>query len=177
MKKITLILVLLIAPLVAMAQSPFDSFENDKDVSSVVVTKNMFKLLSKMDLDSNDPEAKEYLNMVDNLNDIKIYTTDNPTVAAKMSSTVASYIKSNGSLSELMRVKSDGQNVKFYSKEGKNENFVSELLMFVDGVNEGKPMTVVMSISGNIDLKQIGKLAEQLNVPGSEELKNIKKEK
>lgn len=176
MKKITLILVLLIAPLVAMAQSPFDSFENDKDVSSVVVTKNMFKLLSKMDLDSNDPEAKEYLNMVDNLNDIKIYTTDNPTVAAKMSSTVASYIKSNGALSELMRVKSDGQNVKFYSKEGKNENFVSELLMFVDGVNEGKPMTVVMSISGNIDLKQIGKLAEQLNVPGSEELKNIKKE-
>jgi hypothetical protein len=160
----------------AMAQNPFDSFENDKDVSSVVVTKNMFKLLSKMDLDSNDPEAKEYLDMVDNLNDIKIYTTDNPTVAAKMLSTVAGYIKSNGSLSELMRMNSDGQNVKFYSKEGKNENFISELLMFVDGQNDGKPMTVVMSISGNIDLKQIGKLAEQLNVPGSEELKNINKE-
>ena len=79
MKKITLILVLLIAPLAAIAQSPFDSFENEEDVSSVIVTKNMFKLLSKMDLDSDDPEAKEYLDMVDNLDDIKIQRMKNLT--------------------------------------------------------------------------------------------------
>ena len=37
-------------------------------------------------------------------------------------------------------------------------------------------MTVVMSITGSIDLKQIGKLTQELKVPGSEQLKNINKQ-
>jgi hypothetical protein len=177
MKKLILLLALIITPLATTAQGTFDSFEDEKDVTSVIVTKNMFKLLSKMDLESDDPEVKDYLNMVDNLNDIKIFTTDNPEVAARMTSKVNSYVKNNKSLSELMRVKNDGRNIKFYSKEGKTESYVSELLMHLDGVVDGESTTVLMSITGNIDLKQIGKLAEDLNVPGSEELKNIKKNK
>jgi hypothetical protein len=177
MKKLILLLALIITPLATTAQGTFDSFEDEKDVTSVIVTKNMFKLLSKMDLESDDPEVKDYLNMVDNLNDIKIFTTDNPEVAARMTSKVNSYVKNNKYLSELMRVKNDGRNIKFYSKEGKTESYVSELLMHLDGVVDGESTTVLMSITGNIDLKQIGKLAEDLNVPGSEELKNIKKNK
>lgn len=175
MKKLVIIIALFSISFTASAQGTFDSFENEKDVTSVIVTKNMFKLLSKMDLDSDDPEVKDYLNMVDNLNDIKIFTTDNPEVAGRMTTKVNSYIKNNGALSELMRIKEGGKNIKFYSKEGSNENFVSELLMHLDGNIDGEPMTVVMSITGNIDLKQIGKLAEELNVPGSEELKNVNK--
>ena len=47
--------------------------------------------------------------------------------------------------------------------------------MFLDGEMDGKEGTVVMSITGNIDLKQISKLTKELNVPGSDELKNVKK--
>jgi len=174
MKKIAILIALVIAPFLANAQNQFKSFEDDKDVSSVVITKNMFKLLSKMDLDSTDPEAKEYLQMVNDLNEIRIFTTANPSVAAKMQSSVTSYLSGSKGLSELMRVKDDGKNIKFYSREGKNENFVSELLMFMEGGKmDGKEMTIVMSITGNIDLKKISKLTEQLKVPGSEELKNI----
>jgi hypothetical protein len=177
MKKIAILIALVAAPLFASAQNAFDSFENEKDVTSVVVTKNMFKLLSKMDLNSSDPEAQEYLNMVNNLNNIKIYTTDNPTVAKQMDAAVAKYVSGSKDLGELMRVKDDGKNIKFYSKEGKNENFVSELLMHLDGMVDGKPTTIIMSITGNIDLKKISKLTEDLKVPGSEELKNIDKKK
>lgn len=177
MKKLAILIALVIAPIFVSAQNAFDSFENEKDVTSVVVTKNMFKLLSKMDLNSSDPEAKAYLEMVDNLDNIKIFTTDNPAVAQKMDAAVSKYIGSSKNLGELMRVKDDQKNIKFYSKEGKNENFVSELLMHLDGVVDGKKMTVVMSITGNIDLKQISKLASELKVPGSEELKNIDKKK
>ena len=45
--------------------------------------------------------------------------------------------------------------------------------MHMVGDVDGKKMTVIMSITGNIDLKQISKLTQELNVPGSEELKNI----
>ena len=177
MKKLTILIALLMAPLLVSAQNAFDSFEDEKDVTSVIVTKNMFKLLSKMDLDSTDPEAKEYLTMVDNLDNIKVFTTDNPAVALKMDAAVTKYITSSKGLGELMRVKDDGKNIKFYSKEGKNENFVSELLMHMVGDVEGKKMTVIMSITGNIDLKQISKLTTELNVPGSDELKNIETNK
>ncbi|KAA3623239.1 MAG: DUF4252 domain-containing protein, partial [Flavobacterium sp.] len=40
---------------------------------------------------------------------------------------------------------------------------------------EGKDGTMIMSITGNIDLKKISKLTKDLKVPGSEELKNIDK--
>ena len=176
MKKIVLLFALITIPLATFAQGSFDSFENEKDVTSVVVTKNMFKLLSKMDLNSNDPEVEDYLKMVDNLETIKIFTTDNPDVAARMSAKVNSYVASNDELSELMRVKDDGKNIRFYSKQGTTDTLVSELLMHLDGLVEGKAMTVVMSITGAIDLKQIGKLTQELRVPGSEQLKNINKQ-
>ena len=176
MKKIALLFAIISIPFAVSAQGNFDSFENEKDVTSVVVTKNMFKLLSKMDLNSQDPEVEDYLQMVDNLETIKIFTTDNPEVAVRMSKKVTSYVASNKELSELMRVKDDGKNIRFYSKQGATENLVSELLMHLDGDVDGKSMTVLMSITGAIDLKQIGKLTQELKVPGSDQLKNINKQ-
>jgi hypothetical protein len=177
MKNISLLLVFLLAPFVITAQNAFGSFENEKDVTSVVVTKNMFKLLSKMDLNSDDPEAQAYLNMVNSLNDIKIFTTENPSVAQRMDAAVNSYLSSSRGLGELMRIKDDGQNIKFYSKEGKDANHVSELLMHLTGNVDGKTTTVIMSITGDIDLKQISQLTRDLKVPGSEQLENIDKKK
>ena len=98
MKKIAIVVALAIAPMVSWAQNAFDSFENEKDVTSVLVTKNMFKLLSKMDLNSTDPEAQEYLKMVNDLDNIKIFTTDNPAVAQKMDDAVAKYVSSSKNL-------------------------------------------------------------------------------
>lgn len=177
MKKIAILLTMAILPMISWGQNAFDSFENEKDVSAVVVTKNMFKLLSKMDLNSSDPEAQAYLNMVNNLENIKIFTTENASIAKRMDDAVAKYIASSKDLGELMRVKEDGKNIRFYSKEGKNENFVSELLMHLEGTIDGKSTSVIMSITGDLDLRQISKLTEELKVPGSEQLKNIDKNK
>ncbi len=178
MKKLLIAAAILMAPFLAQAQNAFDSFENEKDVTSVVVTKNMFKLLSKMDLNSSDPDAQEYLNLVNNLDNIKIYTTDNKNVATKMDAAVSKYVgDSSGKLGELMRVKDENQNIKFYSKDGKSENFVSELLMLFQGNVDGKNMTVIMTMTGNIDLKKISQLTKDLKVPGSDKMKDLGNQK
>jgi hypothetical protein len=177
MKKVVLIIAVALLSQGAFSQGVFDKFENQNDVTSMIVTKNMFKLMSKIDLSSNDPEAKKYLNMVENLEDIKIFTTDNPTIAADMKKTVDSYLKSSTTLSELMRVNDDGKNIRFYVKEGKNENFVNELFMFLEDGNSKDSKAVILSITGNIDLRQISQLTSDLNVPGSDQLKNIDKNK
>lgn len=177
MKKTAIIIALALAPIISWSQNVFDSFENKRDVTSVVVTKNMIKLLSKMDLDSSDPEAQAYLNLVNNLENIKVFITENSTVSAEMDTAVKSYLSESNKLGELMRVKDKGQDIKFYSKEGKSDNFVSELLMHFTGNVDGKQTSVIMSITGNIDLKQISKLTSDLKVPGSEQLKNLDKNK
>ena len=173
MKKLVILITVVITPVFVSAQNTFDVFEDEREVSSVVVTKNMFKLLSQLDLESNDPEAKEYLELVNNLDNIKIYSTENKEVAERMDAAVATYLSKSPKLSELMRVKDDGKNIKFYSKEGKSDNFVSELLMHLTGNIDGEDRTIIMSITGKIDLKKISKLTGDLNMPGSEELKNI----
>jgi len=172
MKKLIIVLLVMLVPFIGSAQT-FDSYEGEKDVTSIVVTKNMFKLLAEIDLESDDPEVKEYLELVNNLDNIKIFVTENAAIASKMSADVKKYVASTSSLNELMRVKDEGKNIKFYSKEGKSSSFVSELLMFMEGDIDGKEGTMIMSITGNIDLKKISKLTKDLNVPGSDELKKI----
>ena len=178
MKKLIILITLLVTPLLINAQSVFDKFEDENDVSSVVVTSEMFKLLSKMDLSSDDPEAQEYLDLINNLKDIKIFTTKNVNVAKKMNDEVSNYLSGSSKLVELMRVKDKGQNIKFYVKKGSDENHVRELLMHLTGIEDnGEPMTVIMSITGNIDLKKISKLTKDLNVPGGENLKKLEDKK
>ncbi len=175
MKRTLIALALIFAPMIGFSQGFFDKFEDENDVTSVIVTKNMFKLLAEIDIESDDPEVKEYMEMVNNLENIKIFITENTNIKNEMRTSVEKYISGNKGLNELMRVKEDGKLIKFYSREGKNPNIVSELLMFLDGNVDGKEQAIIMSITGNIDLKQISKLTKDLKVPGSEELKNIDK--
>ena len=47
--------------------------------------------------------------------------------------------------------------------------------MFMEGEKDGKPISVIMSITGNLDLAEISKLTQDLKVPGAGELKNVNK--
>lgn len=172
MKKSIILVMVCLLSVMGYSQN-FEKYDSMKDVDAVVMTSKMFKLLSKVDLSASDPEAQQYLNMIDNLNEIRIYTSGTSSVRSQMASDVNSYLNKS-SLDELMRVNEDGNNIKFYSKPGKNDNFVSELFMFMEGEKDGKPISVIMSITGNLDLTKISQLTSDLKVPGSEELKNVK---
>lgn len=171
MKKILIITVMAILPLTGFSQSLFDKFEDLDKVSAVVVNKSMFNLLSKIDVDVDDPEAKDFMDIAKSLNNLKVFITEDKAVSADMKSSVDKYLKS-AKLEELMRVKDKDANVKFYIREGKDSDHVSELLMFVTGmknvdvnVNGRKFETVLLSLTGNIDLNKIGSLTKKMNLP------------
>jgi hypothetical protein len=172
MKKLIIFVVAGLLSTTGFAQA-FDKYDSMKEVDAVVMTSKMFKLLSKVDLSANDPEAQQYLNLIDNLKEIRVYSSHNTSIRSQMATDVNSYLK-KGTLDELMRVSEGGNNIKFYSKPGRNDNFVSELFMFMEGQKEGKPVSVIMSITGDLDLSKISQLTSDLKVPGSEELKNVK---
>ena len=179
MKKFLIIAILSFLPVGLTAQSIFDRFEDLDEVSSVVVNKNMFNLLVKMDVDTDDPEAKEFMDIAKSLSGLKVFVTEDEKVSADMKATVDKYLKS-ADLEELMRVKDKDANVKFYIKSGKDEDHVSELLMFVTGIknmdveiDDRKIETVLLTLTGDIDLTKIGSLTKKMDLP--EELNNAGK--
>lgn len=182
MRKLVLILALAIVPFATNAQSMFDKFEDMDGVTSVVVNQNMFKLLAKLDVETEDKEAQDYLNMIESLTSLKVLTTEDGTISNQLKAEVDNYL-AKSDLQELMRIKDGDQLVKFYIREGKDEDHVSELLMFITGLKEvtkdtnitvnGKKReieTVLLTLTGDIDLKQISKLTKQMEIPGGEQL-------
>lgn len=187
MKKLALIIALAIMPFFTNAQSVFDRFEDMDGVTSVVVNQNMFKLLSKLDVETEDKEAQDYLNMIENLTSLKVLTTEVGSISQQMKSEVDKYL-SKSKLQELMRIKDGDQLVNFYIREGKDEDHVSELLMFITGLKEvtenaninvnGEKRsieTVLLTLTGDIDLKQISKLTKQMEIPGGDQLEKAEK--
>lgn len=179
MKKYIIIAILALSPFFGRSQSVFDKFEDLDNVTSVIVNKNMFNLLMKMDVDVDDPEAREFMDIAKSLNGLKVFVTEDSKVSADMQATVDRYLKSS-SLQELMRVKDKDANVKFYIKNGKDDDHVSELLMFVTGIrnsdvsiNDRQIETVLLTLTGDIDLTKIGSLTKKMNLP--EELNKAEK--
>ena len=189
MKRLVIVLALLVAPAMTFGQSIFDKYEDMENVASVIVNQKMFNMIATIDIDLDDDEAQEYLDMVKKITGLKVFTTDSESVSADMKATVNKYLKSS-QLDELMRIKDGDQTVKFYVKEGKNENHVKELLMFVTGLKEitknseieinGKKRqfeTVLLTLTGDIDLRQVSKLANSMDMPGGDQLKKAGEKK
>ena len=183
MKKVIVIIALIIAPMISGAQSIFDKYEDMAEVTSIVVNQKMFSLIASIDIDMDDAEAQEYMDMVKKITGLKVFTTGDEKISAEMKATVSKYLNSSD-LEELMRIKDGDQTVKFYVKEGKDENHVKELLMFVTGLKEmtkgqdieinGKKReieTVLLTLTGDIDLRQVSKITNQMDIPGGDQLK------
>lgn len=183
MKKIVLIIAIAVFPIMSFGQGLFDKYEDMDGVSSFVVNQKMFSMLASINIDFDDPEAEAVMEAVKKIKSIKVLTTGNDKTSASMKADVEKYVR-NSSLEELMRFKDGNQTVKFYVREGSSENYVKELLMFVTGLKEltkGQDITingekreietVIVSIVGDIDLREISKLTSSMNIPGGKHLK------
>ena len=163
--KIILAAFLVMSAWVTNAQSQFDKFEDIEGVTSVIVTQKAFSLMSKIGSESDD----EYLNMIKNIESLRVFATESLEVAVQMEAAVKSYLKT-ANLEELMRVKDGDSNVMIYVKEGKSEDFVKELFMFVKDSDKTSKESVIISLTGEIDLNQVAKLTQKMDLPGGEHL-------
>ncbi|MBD0832274.1 DUF4252 domain-containing protein [Aestuariibaculum sediminum] len=182
--KLLLFVLALVLPMAAMAQKDiFEKYSDNPEVTYVSIQPKMFQMIAKMGINVDDPEAKAYMDMVKSITSFKTITADSESI----SSDIAKWVKSRSSaLEELMQVKDDGTEVKFYVKEGRDADHVKELLIFVNGVDKyidsdieinGKKRrfeTVVVSLTGDIDLNEISKLTDKMNISGGEHLEKKK---
>ena len=155
---------IMLMPALSMAQDIFEKYNDNSDVTYVSIKPKMFQMIAKMGINVDDPEAKSFMDMVNSITSFKTLVTDNKSISAD----ITKWVKSrSSSLEELMEVRDNGAVVKFYIKEGKEEDHVEELLIFVNGLSnqmndsdvkmngkERKVETVVVSLTGNIDLNK-----------------------
>jgi len=163
MKKIVLLIALIVAPMVTNAQSFFDSLEDMDGVDLVVVNKDMFELLSKFSPEkTKDNEAMQIFTMIKDLKSLKVFSTKDSAIADKMETMANTAIKKHN-LIELMRIKEDGSRIKIYVKSTKNKDYVSEVLMFIKGIDKqtkGISESMIVSLTGNIDINKMSDLAD-----------------
>ena len=169
---LSVLFVLMASPL--FAQGAFDKFDGQDDVTSVIVNKKMFEMMSKVKVDASDKEMQQYHRLIKKLDNLKVFTTKSSRVEAEMKATAERYMKT-ANLEELMRVNDNGRSIKILVKSGDKDTQIRELLMFIDG-GKGED-SVLMSLTGDFDLNEISVLTDKMRFPGGDDLKKATKGK
>ena len=173
MKKLAIIYSLILSTAISMAQNSFDKYEDYDNVSSVIVTDEMFKLLKEIEPESAD--AKEEIGMLSELTDLKVFSTEDASVGSEMIADANSFIKTH-QMKELMRINDKDAKVKFYIIKGAEAHIAKQLIMTLTKTENQKKKTVVMLVSGNVDLRKLSKLNKKVKIINGKYLEKIEEE-
>jgi hypothetical protein len=171
MKTIGFIVVMVVVATGAQAQNDaitkfFNKYSVDESFTQVTVSSKMFGLFTNMDADT--PEDKEVLEAISKLKGLRILAKDNTDNARALYKEAFSLVPSK-EYEELMSVRDKDKDMKFMIKESGGK--ISELLMIAGGTKE----FMVMSLFGEIDLKQISRIGKKMNIDGLDNLEKMNK--
>jgi hypothetical protein len=146
----------------------FSKYQNDESFSHVTVSSKMFSLFTNMEADT--PEDKEVLSAISKLKGLRILTKSDSLNSRKLYKEAFSLIPVKD-YEELMSFRDKDKDIKFMIKESSGK--ISELLMVMGGSKE----FMVLSLFGEIDLKQVSRIGKKMDVKGLENLEKMDKKK
>jgi len=149
------------------AQSPFSKFENSDNIGSVTINKGMLGIVASMSADKKDKETQDFIELAKGMEKIQVFLSEDKSASVEMTATAKQYIK-KANLESLMKVRDGDSHVDFYVKNGKDDDHVSELLMLVTDFDKKADLnfeTILVSMTGDLDLTKIGSLVNKMNLP------------
>lgn len=173
MKAITILAGILLLTTGAMSQSImdklFDKYSGAEGYTSVYISKYMFDMFRNNETEVKSGDDMEQI--ISKLECIKILVTDDDPATPAPVDLYQEIMKQipSSPYKEVMVVKEKDQDIKFYAREEKAR--VVELLMVIGGKDDN----VLISIQGDIDMKNISKLARSMNIEGIENLEKMEK--
>ena len=151
----------------AQAQSSidkiFDQYQGDERFSRVKVSSRMFELFLEVEMD--DPQEQAFVETISKLDGLKVLIGKDVQEAAQLYKNFAKGPASR--MDELMTVSDAQKEFQFYITESGGK--ISELLM----VGFDQEQVMMMSLVGEIDLKEISALSRKMNIEGFDNFKNI----
>ena len=167
MNKLIFSLVVILFTSSVFSQKAFDKYIDSDNVGTVVINKGILSLVAQFSDAAESKEAQDFIDIAKNVEEIKIYISENKTASVDMKKTVKNYLKKS-SMEELLRVRDGDAHVDFYVKSTNNDNVVSQLFMFVNDIdNKGdkNPETILVTINGKIELDKLGALVNKMQLP------------
>ncbi|MCR9253584.1 MAG: DUF4252 domain-containing protein [bacterium] len=169
MKKVIVTLSLVVMSAAVFAQGAvvknyMEKYADNKDFVKVSVSAKMFSLFTE--LEAGSPEEEEFLKAVSKLKGLKVLVGEKVENSSKLYKSAIAEVDKSG-YDELMTVTDAEENMKFAIKDTNGK--IEELIMVVGG-NE---KFVLLSLYGEIDLKNISKIAKSMKVDGFENLSKI----
>jgi hypothetical protein len=172
MKKLMIGAVVMVMSLAAQAQGDaiakfINKYQDDESFTQVTVSSKMFSLFTNMEVKS--PEDQEVLNAISKLKGLRILAKENTSDAKGL------YKEAMGILpvkeyEELMSVRDKNKDMKFYIKEVK-PGTIGELVMIAGGDDD----FAMLTLFGEIDLKQISKIGSKMDIDGLNHLRKLDK--
>jgi len=142
----------------------FDKYSGKDGYTTVYISSFMFKMLSQLDVD--DPEYNEFKKATSGISSIKILTQDGSNSEAFGKELLEMLPRDE--YQEMMVVKDQEEEVLFLAREEGGK--ISEFLLIVSGGGED----ALIAIQGDIDLESIASIASGLDMPGLENLEDLK---
>lgn len=144
----------------------YSAYANDSRFSHISISAKMFELFTHIEGETD--EEKEILEAISKLRGMKMI------VGNALENPKSEYTKAlklaPSTYEELMVVKQEGEEFTFKIKE--ENGVISELLM----VGYDSSEFFVMSLFGEIDLRQIRRLARVIEIEGMEHLEKVESE-
>lgn len=143
----------------------FDAYASDESFSNVTITSRMFGLFTDLEMDSK--EDQEVLDAISKLKGLKILAKDDTRGNGKKMYKEALGMLPSGEFEELMTIRDEDKDMKFMIKE--SGKIITELVMVMGGTDD----FFILTLFGEIDLKQMAKLSKAMDIDGLDNLKNL----
>ena len=171
MKKIIAIACIMMASMASFAQNDaintfFTKYQNDDSFSLVNISGKMFSMMAN--IEGTTQEDKDMIAAISKIKGLKVLKKDGGRNSRELYTEAISTIPTK-EFEELMSIRQKDNDIKFFTKEAGGK--ISELVMVMGG-NED---FLVMSVFGDIDLKEISKMSKSVNIDGLNNLQNIHK--
>ena len=173
MKKLYLLTIGILLYVQGLAQDDvitkyFSDYERRDDFTTIIITSRMFELIAQIP-ESEDQE--DVMNVIRKLNGLKILTTDKYPERSELSKKAVKILEDKG-FEELMVIKEGEEEIKFLIDE--KDGHIREFVMLIAQDENGD--FFLMSMTGNLELKDISKLSKTLDIDGFENLEKVDKQ-
>jgi Domain of unknown function (DUF4252) len=169
MKKLMIGAVMLMCSIAASAQNDaiakfFTKYQTDESFSQVTISGKMFSMMANIEGDTE--EEKAMINTISKIKGLKILSKSEARNSRELYKEAISMIPTN-SFEELMSIRDKDKDMKFFTKESGGK--ISELVMVMGGNEE----FMVLTLFGEINLKDISKIGKSVNIEGLENLEKV----
>jgi hypothetical protein len=130
----------------------FSEYEGNEDVTTIMLSGKAFELAGQIEVD--DEELKDYKEMASQITGMRVIVDDNDPSATQTAKQALKRLPSN--FEELMSIRE--KNTEFKLLIDETDGVVTELVGIVGSENTFG----IMSLVGNMKMKDIGKMTQQL---------------